>query len=307
MEAVERRRERRPADEQLPGLVGVREGGAEHARDQAGPAFARRRPGHERQRRPPTSPSATAMCSTSWSATAAPVRHRVHREVGDDAGREGRDRPGGEGADQRTGQDVVRDQHTLESRGGPPCGRLARMTSDARPDGWWKSAVVYQIYPRSFMDSNGDGVGDMPGMTARLDYLAELGVDVLWLSPVYASPKDDNGYDISDYEDVDPMFGTLADLDDLIAGAHERGMKLVMDLVVNHTSDEHAWFVRVPRPRLAEARLVLVAPGPRRSRAGHPGAEPTNWASVFSGPAWEYDERTGEYYLHLFSAASSRT
>ena len=108
---------------------------------------------------------------------------------------------------------------------------------------WWKSAVVYQIYPRSFADSDGDGVGDIPGITSKLDYLQRLGVDVLWLSPVYTSPMDDNGYDISDYEDVDPLFGTLADVDRLIAGLHERGMKLVMDLVVNHSSDEHAWFV----------------------------------------------------------------
>jgi len=122
------------------------------------------------------------------------------------------------------------------------------MTSDARPAGWWKSAVVYQIYPRSFMDSNGDGIGDIPGMTARLDYLQRLGVDVLWLSPVYASPMDDNGYDISDYQDVDPLFGTLADLDTLVAGCHERGIRLVMDLVVNHTSDAHPWFVESRDP-----------------------------------------------------------
>ena len=126
---------------------------------------------------------------------------------------------------------------------------------------WWKSAVVYQIYPRSFADSNGDGIGDLPGVTARLDHLAELGVDVVWLSPIYRSPQDDNGYDISDYQDVDPMFGTLADLDALIAAAHARGMKIVMDLVVNHTSDEHPWFVESRSlDRQPQARLVLVAP-----------------------------------------------
>ncbi len=175
------------------------------------------------------------------------------------------------------------------------------MTSDARPDGWWKSAVVYQIYPRSFMDSNGDGVGDIPGMTARLDYLAQLGVDVLWLSPVYASPMDDNGYDISDYEDVDPLFGTLADLDELIAGAHERGMKLVMDLVVNHTSDEHAWFQESRDPASPKRDWYWWRPAREGHEPGKPGAEPNNWASVFSGPGWEYDERSGEYYLHIFS------
>ena len=118
-----------------------------------------------------------------------------------------------------------------------------------RPDDWWKSAVVYQIYPRSFADSNGDGIGDIPGITNHVDYLAELGVDVVWLSPVYASPMDDNGYDISDYQDIDPLFGTLDDLDQLIAALHERGIKLVMDLVVNHTSDEHQWFVESCDPR----------------------------------------------------------
>ncbi|MEO5709007.1 MAG: alpha-glucosidase [Nocardioidaceae bacterium] len=168
------------------------------------------------------------------------------------------------------------------------------MTSDARPTDWWKSAVVYQIYPRSFMDSNGDGIGDIPGMTSKLDYLAELGVDVIWLSPVYASPMDDNGYDISDYESVDPMFGSLTDLDDLIAGAHERGIKLVMDLVVNHTSDEHVWFQESRDPE-----------SPKRDwywwRPGRDGAEPNNWASVFSGSAWEHDEKSGEFFLHVFS------
>lgn len=167
---------------------------------------------------------------------------------------------------------------------------------------WWRSAVVYQIYPRSFADASGDGIGDIPGITAHLDHLERLGVDVVWLSPVYRSPMDDNGYDISDYHDVDPIFGTLDDFDVLLADAHRRGMKLVMDLVVNHTSDEHPWFV--------ESRSSTDNPKRdwywwRPARAGHvpgePGAEPTNWGSFFSGPAWEYDEATGEYYLHLFS------
>jgi oligo-1,6-glucosidase len=175
------------------------------------------------------------------------------------------------------------------------------MTSDARPAGWWKSAVVYQIYPRSFMDSNGDGIGDIPGMTARLDYLQRLGVDVLWLSPVYASPMDDNGYDISDYQDVDPLFGTLADLDELIAGCHERRMKLVMDLVVNHTSDEHAWFQESRDPASPKRDWYWWRPAREGHEPGTPGAEPTNWESAFSGSTWQYDERSGEYYLHIFS------
>ena len=164
-------------------------------------------------------------------------------------------------------------------------------------------AVVYQVYPRSFQDSDGDGIGDLGGVLQRLDHLADLGVDVLWLSPVYPSPQADNGYDISDYQDIDPLFGTLDEFDELIAGLHARGMKLVMDLVVNHTSDEHPWFVGVAvvagQP---EARLVLVAAAARPGcAAGDPGAEPTNWQSFFSGPAWEFDEASGEYYLHLFA------
>lgn len=155
---------------------------------------------------------------------------------------------------------------------------------------WWRSAVVYQIYPRSFADSDGDGVGDIPGITGRLDHLAELGVDVLWLSPVYRSPQDDNGYDISDYQDVDPLFGRLADLDGLIAAAHGRGIKLVMDLVVNHTSDEHPWFTESRSSTTNPKRDWYVW---RR--------RPNDWQSFFSGPAWELDPATGEYYLHLFT------
>jgi oligo-1,6-glucosidase len=174
--------------------------------------------------------------------------------------------------------------------------------ASARPDDWWRSAVVYQVYPRSFADSNGDGIGDLPGLIDRLDHLALLGVDVVWVSPFFTSPQDDNGYDISDYEDVDPVFGTLADLDELIAGLHARGIKLVMDLVVNHTSDEHPWFV--------ESRSSVDSPKrdwywwrpPRPGyEPGTAGAEPTNWESYFSGSAWQYDEASGEYFLHLFS------
>jgi oligo-1,6-glucosidase len=159
---------------------------------------------------------------------------------------------------------------------------------------WWKSAVVYQIYPRSFADSDGDGLGDLIGIAARLDYLRTLGVDVIWLSPVYRSPQADNGYDISDYLDIDPMFGTLTDFDTLLAAVHARGMKLVMDLVVNHTSDEHPWFVESRSSR----------DNPKRDwylwRDARDGAEPNNWASIFGGSAWEFDDTTDAYYLHLF-------
>lgn len=173
-------------------------------------------------------------------------------------------------------------------------------TSSASQD-WWKSAVVYQVYPRSFADTNGDGIGDIRGIIRKLDHLDRLGVDVIWLSPVYASPHADAGYDISNYQAIDPVFGTIEDLDELVADLHSRGMKLVMDLVVNHTSDEHPWFV--------ESRSSLDNPKrdwywwrdarPGRG-AGTPGAEPTNWESFFSGPTWTLDERTGQYYLHLF-------
>ncbi|MEE1938943.1 alpha-glucosidase [Streptomyces sp. TRM 70361] len=168
---------------------------------------------------------------------------------------------------------------------------------------WWKTAVVYQIYPRSFADSDGDGVGDLRGITQRLDHLAELGVDVLWLSPVYPSPHDDNGYDISDYRGIDPLFGTLEDFDELLAAVHARGMRLIMDLVVNHTSDEHPWFVssRDGGPGGPARDWYWWRPARPGAVPGTPGAEPNNWGSFFSGPAWEYDPASGEYYLHLFS------
>jgi oligo-1,6-glucosidase len=167
---------------------------------------------------------------------------------------------------------------------------------------WWQSAVVYQIYPRSFSDASGDGIGDLPGIIARLDYLQRLGVDVLWLSPMFPSPQDDAGYDISDYTDVDPVFGSLADFDRLLAEVHQRGMKLVLDLVVNHTSDEHPWFQQSRRGREDPKRDWYWWRGPRPGMAaGAPGAEPTNWGSAFSGSAWQFDEASGEYYLHLFS------
>ncbi len=160
---------------------------------------------------------------------------------------------------------------------------------------WWKESVVYQIYPRSFQDSDGDGIGDLRGIIQRIDYLADLGVDVVWLSPVYKSPNDDNGYDISDYQDIMDEFGTLADWEELSAGLHQRGIKLVMDLVVNHSSDEHAWFVESRKSKDNNYRDYYIW------RPGQDGREPNNWRSFFGGSAWEYDEFTGEYYLHLWS------
>jgi oligo-1,6-glucosidase len=160
---------------------------------------------------------------------------------------------------------------------------------------WWKECVVYQIYPRSFYDSNGDGIGDLRGILQKLDYLKELGVDVVWLCPVYKSPNDDNGYDVSDYQDIMDEFGTLADWDELLSEMHKRGIKLVMDLVVNHTSDEHAWFIESRKSKENPYRDFYIW------RPGKNGSEPNNWRSFFGGSAWQYDERTGEYYLHLFS------
>ena len=160
---------------------------------------------------------------------------------------------------------------------------------------WWKEAVVYQIYPRSFKDSNGDGIGDLNGITEKMDYLKELGIDVIWLSPVYESPNDDNGYDISNYRGIMKDFGTMEDYDRMLAAAHERGIRIVMDLVVNHTSDEHPWFIESRRSKDNPYRDYYIW------REGKDGKEPNNWGSCFSGPAWEYDSTTDMYYLHLFS------
>lgn len=171
------------------------------------------------------------------------------------------------------------------------------------PMSWWHNAVVYQIYPRSFADSNGDGIGDLRGILGKVDYLSELGIDAVWLSPVYPSPMVDNGYDIRDYQDVDPLFGTLADLDELIAAFHARGIKVVMDLVVNHTSNEHPWFVESRNPASPKRDWYIWRPARAGCEPGTPGAEPTNAGSGFGGPGWEYDPASGEYYLHLFSTA----
>lgn len=192
---------------------------------------------------------------------------------------------------------------------------------------WWKEAVAYQIYPRSFMDSNGDGIGDIPGIISKLDYLKDLGIDVIWISPMYASPNDDNGYDISNYQEIMAEFGTMADFDRLLEETHCRGMKLILDLVINHTSDEHPWFIesrsgldspkrdwyiwRDGRPAevevdtnnehygdiRAEIASELIAERTTAQRI----APPNNWESIFGGPAWEFDAQTGQYYLHIFS------
>ena len=160
---------------------------------------------------------------------------------------------------------------------------------------WWKESVVYQIYPRSFMDSNGDGIGDIRGITSKLDYLKELGIDVIWLSPVYQSPNDDNGYDISDYQAIMQEFGTMEDFDEMLKASHERGIKIMMDLVVNHTSDEHRWFVESRKSKENPYRDYYIW------REAKDGREPNNWGSCFGGSAWQYDETTDMYFLHLFS------
>ena len=160
---------------------------------------------------------------------------------------------------------------------------------------WWQRSVVYQIYPRSFQDSNGDGIGDIPGITSRLEYIRELGADVIWLSPVYQSPNDDNGYDISDYQAIMQEFGTMEDFDRMLEKAHSLGLRIVMDLVVNHTSDEHKWFVESRSSKENPYRDYYIW------REGKGGKEPNNWGSCFGGSAWQYDEATEMYYLHLFS------
>ncbi|ACD24196.1 alpha-glucosidase [Clostridium botulinum] len=160
---------------------------------------------------------------------------------------------------------------------------------------WWKEAIGYQIYPRSFKDSNGDGIGDLRGIISKLDYLKELGIDVIWICPMYKSPNDDNGYDISDYQDIMEDFGEMADFDELLTKVHKRGMKLIIDLVINHTSDEHKWFVESKSSKDSPKRDWYVW------KEGKDGSEPNNWESIFKGSAWEYDENTEEYFLHLFS------
>lgn len=161
---------------------------------------------------------------------------------------------------------------------------------------WWKEAVAYQVYPRSFNDSNNDGIGDLQGVIEKLDYIQDLGIDIIWLSPMYKSPNDDNGYDISDYQDIMDEFGTMEDFDQLLDGVHQRGMKLILDLVVNHTSDEHPWFIESKSSKDNPKRDWYIWKDPKAD-----GSEPNNWESIFNGSTWEYDKATGQYYFHLFS------
>ena len=167
------------------------------------------------------------------------------------------------------------------------------MTEIKRP--WWKNAVVYQIYPKSFQDSNGDGIGDIQGIISRLDYLEELGIDAVWISPMYCSPQDDNGYDISDYQDIDPMFGSLDDMEELIAKAREKNIRIIMDLVLNHTSDEHRWFQEAKKSKDNPYHDYYVW------RDGEEGVYPNDMKAVFGGPAWEWVPELGQYYFHQFS------
>ena len=160
---------------------------------------------------------------------------------------------------------------------------------------WWKEAVIYQIYPRSFCDSNGDGIGDIEGIISKLDYLKRLGIDIIWLSPIYESPNDDNGYDISDYQNIMREFGNMKDFDRLLEQAHIRNIRIIMDLVVNHTSDEHPWFIESRKSKENPYRDFYIW------KEGKDGREPNNWGSWFGGSAWEYDDATDMYYLHIFS------
>ena len=186
-----------------------------------------------------------------------------------------------------------------EGRGYPgrirkSAGEISRQSMENK-NKWWKNAVVYQIYPKSFQDSDGDGIGDIPGIISRLDYLKKLGIDAIWLSPVYRSPQDDNGYDISDYQDIEPMFGTMEDMEQLFAEAKKRGIRIMMDLVLNHTSDEHRWFLEAKKSKDNPYHDYYVW------RDGEEGVYPNDMNSVFGGPAWEWVPELGQYYFHQFS------
>ena len=161
---------------------------------------------------------------------------------------------------------------------------------------WWKEAVAYEIYPKSFKDANGDGIGDIQGIIEKLDYLEDLGIELIWICPIYQSPNDDNGYDISDYKEIAAEYGTMADFEALLEEVHKRGMRLIMDLVINHTSDEHEWFIESKSSKDSEYRDFYIW------RSGQEkGKHPNNWASIFGGSIWEYDDETEEYYMHIFS------
>jgi len=160
---------------------------------------------------------------------------------------------------------------------------------------WWKHGVIYQIYPRSFMDSNGDGVGDLQGIIDRLDYVVELGIDAIWISPIFASPMADFGYDVSDYTAIHPMFGDMSTFERLLAAAHERNLHIVLDFVPNHTSDQHPWFIESRSSHDNRKRDWYIW-----KDAKPDGSSPNNWEAIFGGPAWEWDEKTQQYYLHLF-------
>ena len=169
---------------------------------------------------------------------------------------------------------------------------------------WWRDGIIYQIYPRSFADSNNDGLGDLPGITSRLDYLADLGVDALWLSPIYPSPDKDFGYDVSDYVDIDPRFGSLADFDLLLSEAHRRGIRIILDLVLNHTSDQHAWFLesRSSRDNPKADWYIWSPPSPFQGEGtGVRVGAPNNWQSIFGGRAWKYVPERNQYYYHMFA------
>jgi alpha-glucosidase len=183
-----------------------------------------------------------------------------------------------------------------EGKGETLVRRSLEREAGRHADPWWREAVIYQVYPRSFMDKSGDGIGDLPGITGKLDYLSWLGVDAIWLSPIYPSPMADFGYDVSDYTDVDPLFGTLEDLDGLIEEAHRLNLKVILDFVPNHTSDEHPWFVESRSSRESPKRDWYLWGDPKPD-----GSPPNNWESYFGGSAWEWDEVTGQYYLHLFA------
>ena len=187
----------------------------------------------------------------------------------------------------------------MERRGYPgriiqSAGEISKWSMENK-NKWWKNAVVYQIYPKSFQDSDGDGIGDIPGIIGRLDYLKKLGIDAIWLSPVYRSPQDDNGYDISDYRDIEPMFGTMEDMERLFAEAKKREIRIMMDLVLNHTSDEHRWFLEAKKSKDNPYHDYYVW------RDGEEGVYPNDMNSVFGGPAWEWIPELGQYYFHQFS------